>query len=209
MSEYNNSDELYHHGRLGMKWYQHIFGQAYAHAKYNKKAKAETKEKIKKINKDTNDKIRKMKIKAKQDAKLKKAKNEADEKVEKAKTLLEKKYGLKTKSPNKNSKEKPQNKKQSIKDTVKDMSEEELRSKTNRLTAEKNYIEAVRNRAALEDTNSKAKAFVDKALKNVVEPATSNIGQQILQSLMAKGINDGFKLEKSDYKIYANNKKKS
>ena len=38
----NNNDELYHHGRLGMKWYQHIYGKAYDHAQYNKKTNSKT-----------------------------------------------------------------------------------------------------------------------------------------------------------------------
>lgn len=33
-----NSDELMHYGRLGMKWYQHIFGPVQAGAKYAQKA---------------------------------------------------------------------------------------------------------------------------------------------------------------------------
>ena len=33
-------DELYHYGRLGMKWYQHIFGDMDLRAKYNQVQKA-------------------------------------------------------------------------------------------------------------------------------------------------------------------------
>lgn len=49
MNELERSNELEHYGRLGMKWYQHIFGEYQDHAKYSKKvAKPTVKEKIKK-----------------------------------------------------------------------------------------------------------------------------------------------------------------
>lgn len=210
MQENRNTDELYHHGRMGMKWYQHIFGQAYKHAKYNKNAKTKTKEKMKTLDKDTKEKIRKMKVKAREDAKLRKAKIEADKRVEETKKMLEKKYGINTKHSNKENKKesKKESTKESTKESIKDLSEEELRTRTNRLNAEKNYIEAVRNRAALEETNNKSKSFVQKTLNNIIDPAVSNVGQQILQSLMVAGANKALKLENSEYKFYTNNKKK-
>lgn len=35
----SSRDDLYHYGRKGMKWYQHIFGETQSHAQYAKKNK--------------------------------------------------------------------------------------------------------------------------------------------------------------------------
>lgn len=43
-----NSEYLEHYGRLGMKWYQHIYGDYQGQAKYAEKYKNEETNKIKK-----------------------------------------------------------------------------------------------------------------------------------------------------------------
>lgn len=92
--------------------------------------------------------------------------------------------------------------------SVKDMTNEELRKKTDRLNAEKNYIDAVKNREALEPKQvSKGKAFVNKMLNEVVEPAATDVAKQVVKSYLVKMTNEQLKLD-DELKVYTNNKKK-
>lgn len=91
---------------------------------------------------------------------------------------------------------------------IKDMTISELTSRTNRLNAEKNYIEAMNNRKAYEPKQvSKGKAFVDKMLKEVVEPAATDVARQVVKSYLVKATNEGLKLDE-ELKVFTNNKKK-
>lgn len=96
----------------------------------------------------------------------------------------------------------------SLNKDIKDMTIAELTSRTNRLNAEKNYMEAVNNRKALDPkTTSKGKAFVDLMLKEVVAPAATDVAKQVVKSYLVKATNDGLKLD-DELKVYTNNKKK-
>lgn len=105
------------------------------------------------------------------------------------------------------------NKEQNILDddnkkNIKDMTDAELRSKTDRLNAEKNYIDAVNNRKAVEPQHiSKGKAFVDKMLNEVIVPASTDVARQVAKSYLVKLTNEGLKLD-DELKVYTNNKKK-
>lgn len=93
--------------------------------------------------------------------------------------------------------------------SYKDMTDAELRSKTDRLNAEKNYIEAVNNhKAATAGEISKGKKIVNTFLKDMLEPAAIDVGKQLVKSYLVKATNDGLKLE-NDYKVHTNNKKKN
>lgn len=95
-----------------------------------------------------------------------------------------------------------------IKKDVRDMTMAELTSYTNRLNAEKNYIDALNNRKSLEPEKvSKGKAFVDKMLKEVIEPAATDVAKQVVKSYLVKATNDGLKLDE-ELKVFTNNKKK-
>ena len=92
---------------------------------------------------------------------------------------------------------------------IKDMSNDELRTMTDRLTAEKNYIDAVNNRKSVENPQvSNGKKFVNKVLTDVVSPVATDVTKQLLKSYVVKGVNKGLELE-SEYKLYTNNKKKN
>ena len=93
--------------------------------------------------------------------------------------------------------------------TVDEMTIEELRSKTTRLNAEKDYIEAARNRNALNPKQvSKGKAFTQTVMKEVVAPAAINVGKQVVTSYMVKYVNKTLNLD-NEHKVYTNNKKKN
>ena len=92
---------------------------------------------------------------------------------------------------------------------VKDMTNDELRILTERLNAEKNYIDAVNNRKAVDSQkSSKGKKFVDKVMTDIVSPVATDVTKQLLKSYVVKGVNKGLELE-NEYKLYTNNKKKN
>lgn len=92
--------------------------------------------------------------------------------------------------------------------TVDEMTIEELRSKTTRLNAEKDYIEAVRNRNSLTPKQtSKGKEFMKKVMDEAIIPAAMDTGKQIVKSYMVKYANKKLKFD-NEHKIYTNNQKK-
>lgn len=93
--------------------------------------------------------------------------------------------------------------------TYRDMTDAELRTKTDRLNAEKNYIEAVKNhKAATAEDVSRGKKITNTFLKEMLEPAAIDVGRQLVKSYLVKWTNEGLKLE-NDYKVHTNNKKKN
>ena len=91
---------------------------------------------------------------------------------------------------------------------VKDMTNEELRTLTDRLNAEKNYIDAVNNRKSVDNQVSKGQKLVNKVLTDVVSPVATDVTKQLFKSYVVKGVNRGLNLE-NEYKLYTNNKKKN
>ncbi len=93
--------------------------------------------------------------------------------------------------------------------SVKEMTDTELKEKTNRLNLENNYMNAVKNSNDLNPKQvSKGKAFVDKVITDVISPAATDVGRQLFKSYLVKGVNEGFKLD-DEHKVYTNNKKKN
>lgn len=94
------------------------------------------------------------------------------------------------------------------KTSVKEMSTEELRKKTERLIVEKNYLDAKQNMSSLQPKQvSKGKAFASKIGKEVLAPAAMDVGKQLAKSMMTNTVNKTFKLD-DELKVYTNNKKK-
>ena len=86
--------------------------------------------------------------------------------------------------------------------SVKDMSDDELRRKIERVRLEQQY------KQLSPGTVSKGRRIAKRVMNNVIVPAAEDLGKQIVKSFMAKGINKALSLE-GDSRVYANNKKKS
>lgn len=96
----------------------------------------------------------------------------------------------------------------SDKRTAKDMTDAELREKTNRLNLENNYNDAVRRMNELNPQQvSKGKKFTNKLMSEVVTPAVTDVSKQLVKSFLVKSVNEGLKLD-DDLKVYTNNQKK-
>ena len=88
--------------------------------------------------------------------------------------------------------------------SVKDMSDEELRAKINRLEMEKRYMDL-----SPKDI-SKGKKFTSRVMNNMVLPAAEDVGRQLIKSAITKVINDKVTTKMgSEYRVYTNNKKKN
>ena len=86
--------------------------------------------------------------------------------------------------------------------SVKDMSDDELRRKIERVRLEQQY------KQLSPGTVSKGRRIAKRVMNNVIVPAAEDLGKQIVKSFMAKGINKALSLA-GDSRVYANNKKKS
>ena len=86
--------------------------------------------------------------------------------------------------------------------SVKDMSDDELRRKIERVRLEQQY------RQLSPGTVSKGRRIAKRVMNNVIVPAAEDLGKQVVKSFMAKGINKALSLE-GDSRVYANNKKKN
>lgn len=94
------------------------------------------------------------------------------------------------------------------KKSIKDLSDEELRERTNRLRAEKDYIDLTIQMADLNPNEvSKGKAFVNTVAKDVLIPAATDVSKQVAKSLLTDAANKALKLD-GELKVYTNNKKK-
>lgn len=71
------------------------------------------------------------------------------------------------------------------KKTVSEMTDDELREKTNRMRAEKEYYDAARGLAQANPVKvSKGKRFMDSLVNDVVAPAAKNAGRAYLEKFM-------------------------
>ena len=73
------------------------------------------------------------------------------------------------------------------KKTVKDMTDDELRSRINRLSMERQYLDLNRQISSLTpQKQSKGQAFVKSVGKDVLSPVAKNIGKQYLEKALKK-----------------------
>lgn len=92
------------------------------------------------------------------------------------------------------------------KKSIKDMTDEELRAAINRKQLENSYKEV--HPQQVKKGNSFVKKVGGVLINDMIVPAATDIGKQVLRSYMAKGVNKVLNLE-GDSKVYANNKKKN
>ena len=86
--------------------------------------------------------------------------------------------------------------------SIKDMSDDELRKKVERVRLEQQYQQLDPK------TVSMGKRITKRVMDDIIVPAAVDIGKQIAKSIMANATNKVLSLE-GDNKVYANNKKKS
>lgn len=172
-------DELYHDGRKGMKWYQHIFGDE---AKQRRRAKrmkknadkvARIKEKIR-IAEESN-KLKQMKADAKK--KLKETKGETS-KIKKLKKEDIKKQIEETKAEREKAKKTtgpviPQTSARAIARSMGGMSDEEVRNHLARLKNEKSIRELAAEEA--DRAKSPAEKYIKKTLKSAADNAVNSL----------------------------------
>lgn len=102
----------------------------------------------------------------------------------------------------------------SSKKKVSEMTDDELRSRINRLNMEKQYAQLTKElsgESASTPKQDKGKSFVrelsSRAVSNVLIPAGEEIGRQLVRSYLAKNGNKAFNL-KGEFQLHPNNKKK-
>ena len=82
------------------------------------------------------------------------------------------------------------------KKTISDMSDDELREKTNRYMLEKNYIDAKRNYESLTPKQvSKGRAFMEHVATKVVTPALTEAGKRVVQNYTQAKLQDFLGIE--------------
>ena len=86
--------------------------------------------------------------------------------------------------------------------SIKDMSDDELRKKIERVRLEQQYQQLNPK------TVSRGQRIAKRVMNNIIVPAAEDVGKQVVKSIMVNGVNKALSLE-GDSKGYANNKKKS
>ena len=92
------------------------------------------------------------------------------------------------------------------KKTIKDLSDDELRSRINRLQMEKQYADLLKNLTPEKEKKSSEfiSSYLKPATKKILWDTSVDIGAQAVKHMIAKSINKAIKEEA----VYANNKKK-
>ena len=85
---------------------------------------------------------------------------------------------------------------------IKDMSDDELRKRIERVRLEQQYQQLNPK------TVSRGQRIAKRVMNNIIVPAAEDVGKQVVKSIMVNGVNKALSLE-GDSKVYANNKKKS
>ena len=175
--EQYSSDELYHYGRLGMKWGQHIFNDIKKVALEYRKRK--TKEKN--INENTKMQIKKLKKLAKEEARKRKFQNKQNKKIKNIKKYILDKYGIDYGKDNIPNKEKPSTKTNQLsKKQIKNLSDTDLSERLKRLDNEKRLIELQNYHATI------GQKFIRSAMKDLLIPGAIKAGKELTAKYLQK-----------------------
>lgn len=192
MSEEFKMDELYHHGIKGQRWGIRRTPDQLGYKTSSSSGSSKTKDRISRINAGADDKIKKIKAKSKDQAKISKAQAKANARIEKANAKAQAKIEKASNLSSKKSFFKTKDKTDAKSKSIKDMSDEEIANKINRIRLENTL------KSLTPEKTSKGKAFMQSAVKDVISPAARESGRKLLTKLMEEQGNKALGLDKKD-----------
>ena len=86
-----------------------------------------------------------------------------------------------------------------------DMTDDEIRSRINRINLERDYLDLINNQDSI-NKQSEGKSFIKTVRSDVIKPVAIDLGRQALKSGGVKILNSLVK--NPELKLYTNNKKK-
>ena len=87
-----------------------------------------------------------------------------------------------------------------------DMTDDEIRSRINRINLERDYLDLINNQDSI-NKQSEGKGFIKTVRSDVLKPVAIDLGRQALKSGGVKILNS--LVNNPELKLYTNNKKKS
>lgn len=87
-----------------------------------------------------------------------------------------------------------------------DMTDDEIRSRINRINLERDYLDLINNQDSI-NKQSEGKSFIKTVRSDVIKPVAIDLGRQALKSGGVKILNS--LVNNPELKLYTNNKKKS
>ena len=91
---------------------------------------------------------------------------------------------------------------------IKKMTDEEIRTKLDRINLEKQYKEALRNNESFDRGKRFVNKFIDSTIDKLAENSSSDVAAQTVKVLLADGANVALKKYGFDADVHTNNKKK-
>lgn len=192
MSEEFKMDELYHYGIKGMRWGIRRTPDQLGYISSSSSSSSKTKARISRINAGTSDKIKKIKAKSKEQAKIAKAQAKANARIEKANAKAQAKIDKASDISSKRFPFKLKDKENTKSKSIKDMSDEEIANKINRIRLENTL------KSLTPEKTSKGKAFVQSTINDVISPAARESGKKLLTKFMEEQGTKALGLDKKD-----------
>lgn len=180
MSEEFKMDELYHHGIKGQRWGIRRTPAQLGYKASSSSSSSKTIDRISRINAGADDKIKKIKAKSKDQAKISKAQAKANARIEKANLKAQAKIEKASNLSSKKSFFKTKDKTDSKSKSIKDMSDEEIANKINRIRLENTL------KSLTPEKTSKGKAFIQSTINDVISPAARESGRRVLTAWLSE-----------------------